>query len=114
MEWRSPGGNLIQFKDSGEAIVNGTSVTLSPLIPGTNYLIKVSALTLQGQGQEMQTSGDVLNRRQLGRLNLPVDICVYETFFFFLNYIIYAESLAYFQLRLSPIVNCHNYLVSMQ
>ena len=51
---------MIQFEDSGETTVNDTSVTLSPLIPGTNYQIKVSAVTLRGRGEEVLASGNVL------------------------------------------------------
>ena len=67
VEWRSPGGNLIQFEDSGEATVNSTSITLSPLIPGTNYSIKVSAVTPRGRGEQILTTGAVLNSVHQGR-----------------------------------------------
>ena len=59
VEWRSPGGNLVQFEDSGEATASGTSVTLSPLIPGTMYVIKVSTVSLRGRGEEVSISGNV-------------------------------------------------------
>ena len=61
VEWRSPGGNLVQFEDSGEATVNSRSITLSPLISGTNYSVKVSAVTPRGRGKEISTTGAVLN-----------------------------------------------------
>lgn len=66
VEWRSPRGNLIQFEDSGEAAVNSTRVTLSPLIPGTSYSIKVSADTPRGRGEEISTTGAVLNSASQG------------------------------------------------
>ena len=59
VQWSSPAGNLIQFEDSGERTVNSTSVTLSPLIPGNSYQIRVSAITLEGRGEEVLTTGDV-------------------------------------------------------
>ena len=67
VEWRSPEGNLIQFEDSGEATVNSTSITLSPLIPGTAYTIKVSAVTPQGRGEQISTTGAVLNSVHQGK-----------------------------------------------
>ena len=59
VEWRSPHHNLVQFEDSGEVIVNDTSLTLTPLIPGTNYQIKVSIISLKGRGEEVSISGSV-------------------------------------------------------
>ena len=53
VEWRSPGNNLIRFRDSGKITVTDTTVTISPLVPGTNYLIKVSAVTQSGRGAEV-------------------------------------------------------------
>ena len=53
VEWRSPGGTLVRFKDSGEISVTGTTVTVSPLIPGTRYQFKVSAITPTGRGVEI-------------------------------------------------------------
>ena len=66
VEWRSPGGNLVQFEDSGEAAVNSTSITLSPLISGTNYSVKVSAVTPRGRGEQISTTGAVLNSASQG------------------------------------------------
>ena len=60
VEWRSHNGNLVQFEHTGEARVSGTSIKVSPLISGTNYLFKVSAITLRGRGEEVTKSGDVL------------------------------------------------------
>ena len=59
MEWRSLRGNLIQFEDSGEMTVNGTRVTLSPLVPGTTYVVKVSAISSRGRGEEVMVLGNV-------------------------------------------------------
>ena len=57
IQWRSPGNNLVQFEDSGEISVTDTTVTVSPLIPGTNYLIRVSAVTPSGRGAEVPHYG---------------------------------------------------------
>ena len=57
MYWRSPGYDLVQFEDSGEILVTDTTVTVSPLIPGTNYLIRVSAVTQSGRGAEVTRYG---------------------------------------------------------
>ena len=81
VEWRSPGGNLIQFEDSGEAAVNSTSITLSPLIPGTNYLIKVSAITPRGRGEQISTTGAVLNSASQGIDLHPGLLCVVKIYY---------------------------------
>ena len=52
VEWRSPDGTLVQFEDSGELTVTGTTITFSPLIPGTSYHFKVSVVTSEGRGAE--------------------------------------------------------------
>ena len=52
VQWRSPGGTLVQFEDSRNLSVTGTNVTVSPLIPGTRYHFKVSAITPTGRGAE--------------------------------------------------------------
>ena len=52
VEWRSPGGTLVRFEDSGNISVTGTTVTVSPLIPGTRYHFKVSAITPAGRGAD--------------------------------------------------------------
>ena len=57
VDWRSPAGTLVQFEDSGEVSVAGTTVTLSQLIPATNYLIRVSAITPSGRGAEVNHYG---------------------------------------------------------
>ena len=56
VEWISP-GELVMFEDSGEISVTDTTVTVSPLIPGTNYLIRVSAVTQSGRGAEVTRYG---------------------------------------------------------
>lgn len=55
VEWRSPGDYLIQFEDSGEVSVTGTTVTVPNLIPSTRYQFKVSAITANGRGGEMSS-----------------------------------------------------------
>lgn len=55
VEWRSPGGYLLQFEDSGDVSVTGTTATVSNLIPSTNYQFKVSAITANGRGGEMSS-----------------------------------------------------------
>ena len=55
--WWSPTSNLVQFEDSGEISVTGATVTVSPLFPGTNYLIRVSAVTQKGRGAEVAHYG---------------------------------------------------------
>ena len=56
--WRSPGyDQLVQFEDSGEISVTDTSATISPLVPGTNYLVRVSAVTQNGRGAEVTRYG---------------------------------------------------------
>ena len=58
VDWTSPGyGQLVQFKDSGGISVTDTSVTVSPLVPGTYYLIRVSAVTQSGRGAEVTYHG---------------------------------------------------------
>ena len=57
VEWRSPRGYLIQFEDSGEITVTGTTATVSNLIPSTRYQFKVSAITANGRGGEMSSFG---------------------------------------------------------
>ena len=53
VEWKSSGNNLVQFEDSGEISVTDTTVTISPLVPGTNYFIRVSTVTQSGRGTEV-------------------------------------------------------------
>ena len=55
VEWRSPGGYLIQFEDSGEVSVIGTTAIVSPLIPDTSYQFRVSAITSDGRGGEVSS-----------------------------------------------------------
>ena len=56
VEWRSPAdGYLIQFEDSGEMTVTGTTATVLNLIPSTRYQFKVSAITANGRGGEMSS-----------------------------------------------------------
>ena len=58
VDWISPGyGELVTFEDSGEISVTDTTVTVSPLIPATNYLIRVSAVTQSGRGAEVTRYG---------------------------------------------------------
>jgi hypothetical protein len=59
VDWRSPGyDQLVQFEDSGEiSVADSTTVTVSPLIPGTNYFIRVSAVTQSGRGAEVTRYG---------------------------------------------------------
>ena len=61
VEWRSPGGTLVQFGDSGNMSVAGTTVTVSPLIPGTRYHFKVSAITPTGRGAEKSVFNSTRN-----------------------------------------------------
>ena len=60
VEWRSPGGYLIQFEDGGEMSVIGTSAIVSPLIPDTSYQFRVSAVTSDGRGGEVSSLGTTL------------------------------------------------------
>ncbi len=55
----SPGyDQLVQFEDSGEiSVADSTTVTVSPLVPGTNYFIRVSAVTQSGRGAEVTRYG---------------------------------------------------------
>ena len=57
VDWRRPSYDLVQFEDSGEMSVTDTTVTISPLFPGTNYLIRVSAVTQSGRGAEVTRYG---------------------------------------------------------
>ena len=66
--WRSPGYDLVQFEDSGEIFVTDTTIAVSPLIPGTNYLIKVSAVTQSGRGAEVTHYGTTRTSRDGNRL----------------------------------------------
>ena len=67
--WRSPGYDLVQFEDSGEISVTDTTVTVSPLIPGTYYLIRVSAVTQSGRGAEVTHYGMTRTSLSGNRLN---------------------------------------------
>ena len=67
VEWRSPGGSLIRFEDSGSISVTGTTTTISPLIPGTRYQFKVSAITSRGNGAEV-SAFETIRRAQDGTL----------------------------------------------
>ena len=57
VDWISPGYDELVILDSGEISVTDTTVTVSPLIPGTNYLIRVSAVTQSGRGAEVTRYG---------------------------------------------------------
>ena len=57
VDWISSGYDLFQYEDSGEISTTGTTVTVFPLIPGTNYLIRVSAVTQSGRGAEVTQYG---------------------------------------------------------
>jgi hypothetical protein len=60
VDWRSPGDDqLVQFEDSGEISdsVADKTVTVSPLVPGTNYFFRVSAVTQSGRGAEVTRYG---------------------------------------------------------
>ena len=39
--------------DTGKVTTTGTTITVSQLIPGTRYLFRVSAVTQNGRGAEM-------------------------------------------------------------
>ena len=59
VEGRSPLGNLIDYMHEGRSIHTGNvrEVRLQPLIPHTNYLLKVAALTDRGEGMQVRTTG---------------------------------------------------------
>ena len=83
VDWRSPSYDLVQFEDSGEISVTDTTVTISPLFPGTNYLIRVSAVTQKGRGAEVTCYGTTRTsqdgkQRQCNYLN---KLQVYYSFF---------------------------------
>ena len=106
VQWRSPGNNLVQFEDSGEISVTDTTVTVSPLVPGTNYLIRVSAVTPSGRGAEVPHYGTTKIPALDGKKDYAIII------YFSKNLYIYSSGkLAYFQLRMSPISNCLSFVV---
>ena len=72
VEWRSPGGYLLQFEDSGDVSVTGTTATVSNLISSTNYQFKVSAITANGRGGEM--SSFALTRASQGGIYIIIII----------------------------------------
>ena len=59
VEGRSPLGNLISFMHDGTStsISNVNKITVQPLIPQTNYLFKVAALTTGGEGMQVRANG---------------------------------------------------------
>ena len=57
VEWRSRGGVLTRFSEANEVTTIQNGITLIALTPGTNYQIKVSAITESGQGAEVTTFG---------------------------------------------------------
>ena len=68
VEWKSPGGTLVRFKDSGKMSVTNTAVKVSPLIPETRYHFKVSAITPTGRGAERSLF--VLTRFYPGKVHI--------------------------------------------
>ena len=59
VEGRSPLGNLISFVHEGSSTTTGNvnQITVQPLIPQTNYLLKVAALTNKGEGMQVRVNG---------------------------------------------------------
>ena len=59
VEGRSPLGNLIRYMHEGSSITagNASNVTVQPLIPQTKYLLKVAALTTNGEGMQVRING---------------------------------------------------------
>ena len=57
VEWSSPEGVLVLFKDSGEATATTNRIKVSALIPGTTYQFRVSAVTQSGRGAEVGIVG---------------------------------------------------------
>ena len=70
VEWRSPGGALLQFDDEGELSVTGTTAVISPLIPGIRYHFKVSAITTTGRGGEVDAFGSTQAYPGMANLNI--------------------------------------------
>ena len=52
VQWTSPNRVFVHFQDSNELTTTSTSITISPLVPSTIYVFKVSVITLEGQGAE--------------------------------------------------------------
>ena len=63
----------MQFEDSGEMSVTGTTATVSPLIPGTRYHFKVSAISPVGRGAERS----VFSSTQIYSGKVHIDIILY-------------------------------------
>lgn len=57
MEWRSADGVLVRFSEFNTVNSIRNGVLLVALTPGTSYQIKVSAITEDGQGAEVRTTG---------------------------------------------------------
>ena len=106
VSWRSPSYDLVQFEDSGETTVTDTTVTVSPLFPGTNYLVRVSAVTQNGRGAEVtrytttRTSQDGKQRQCSSDDDNNVTAIIHSS-----------GKLAYFQLRMSPVLSCLSFVV---
>ena len=49
----SPGETLLQFTHQGTITTTTNSIILQPLTPQSSYIIKVSAITARGQGEEV-------------------------------------------------------------
>ena len=64
VEWTSPNKVIVQFKDSGAVNTSTNSVTITPLMPGTMYMFKVSAITRSGRGAEVMVDGQTTNERK--------------------------------------------------
>ena len=65
VEGRSPLGNLIDYMHEGRSIHAGNvgEVRLQPLIPHTNYLLKVAAITDRGEGMQVKVTGVTNNAK---------------------------------------------------
>ena len=59
VEGRSRLGNLISFIHEGNFTTTGNvnHIKMLPLIPQTNYLLKVAALTNRGEGMQVRLTG---------------------------------------------------------
>lgn len=96
------------FEDTGELTVTGTSVKVSPLIPGTRYHFKVSAVTPTGRGAEVSAFGTTQENEGKAKINAccTAEIKIYRIVPYLNVMFVSPAKLAYFQLRMTPVYNC--------
>ncbi len=54
----SPDGTLVRFTHEGTTTTQMNMTVLTPLTPQSSYLIKVSAITSRGKGEEVEIEAE--------------------------------------------------------